>query len=111
MRQGTSKLNINSKKINVNDIVLVYDEMVPRHFWRIAIVTRVLPTKDSEIKEVIVRMAKTNTILKRPVKNLFTVKNTYHDTDQTNKAREQKLRLEAAVIGELKSELKMEYEC
>ena len=27
--QRTSKLNINSKKINVSDIVLVYDEMVP----------------------------------------------------------------------------------
>ena len=33
----TSKLNINSPKINVNDIILVYDEKVPRHSWRIAI--------------------------------------------------------------------------
>ena len=30
--QRTSKLNINSKKVNFNDIVLVFDEMVPRHF-------------------------------------------------------------------------------
>ena len=37
--QQTSKLNINSLKINVNDIVLVIYEKVPRHFWRIAIVT------------------------------------------------------------------------
>ena len=37
--QQTSKLNINSLKINVNDIVLVFYEKVPRHFWRIAIVT------------------------------------------------------------------------
>ena len=35
----TSKLNINFQKISVNDIALVYDEKVPRHFWRIAIVT------------------------------------------------------------------------
>ena len=40
--QRTSKLNIKSPKINVNDIVLVYDEKVPRHFSRIAIVTVVL---------------------------------------------------------------------
>ena len=33
--QRTSKLNINSQKNNVNDIVLVSDEMVPSHFWRI----------------------------------------------------------------------------
>ena len=30
--QRTSKLNMNSHKINVNDIVLVYDEMASRHF-------------------------------------------------------------------------------
>ena len=40
--QQTSKLNIKTPKINVNDIVLVYDEKVPRHFSRIAIVTVVL---------------------------------------------------------------------
>ena len=50
-------------------------------------------------------MAKTNTILKRPVNKLFTVKNTQHDTNKTDK--EQKLRRDAAVTGELK----MKYEC
>ena len=83
--QRTSKLNINSLKINVNDIVLVFYEKVPRHFWRIAIVTRVLPSRDSEIRGAIVRIAKTNTILKRPVNKLFAVENTYHDTKQTDK--------------------------
>ena len=83
--QRTSKLNINSLKINVNDIVLVIYEKVPRHFWRIAIVTRVLPSRDSEIRGAIVRIAKTNTILKRPINKLFAVENTYHDTKQTDK--------------------------
>ena len=91
--QRTSKLNINFLKINVNDIVLVFYEKVPRHFWRISIVTRVLSSRDSEIRGAIVRIAKTNTILKRPVKKLFAVENTYHDTNQTDKAREQKFRL------------------
>ena len=70
--QQTSKLNINFHKINVNNIALVYDEMVPRYFWRIG----VLPSRDSEIRRAIVRMTKTNTILKLPVNKLFTVKNT-----------------------------------
>ena len=43
--------------------------------------------------------AKTHTILKRPIK-LFAVENAY-DINQTDKAREQNLRREAAVIGEL----------
>ena len=42
--QRTSKLNISSLKINVNDIVLVFYEKRPRHYCRIAIVTQVLPS-------------------------------------------------------------------
>ena len=69
---------INSKGININDIVLVYDEMVSRHFWGMAIVTGVLPSRISEVTGTIVTMAKTNTILKHPVSKLFTFKNTYY---------------------------------
>ena len=84
--QRTSKSNIDSLKININNIVLVFYEKVPRHFWRISIVTRALPSRDSEITGAIVRIAKTNTILKRPVNKLFAVENTYHDINQTDKA-------------------------
>ena len=80
---------------------------MPRHFWKIVIVTGVLSSRDSEIKEAIVRIKKTNAILKRPVNKLFPIKYTYHDTNKTDKAREQKLRWEAAVIGELRRK----YEC
>ena len=52
---------------------------------RIAIVTQVLPSRDSEIREAIVRITKTNPILKRPVNKLFAVENRYHDTNQTDK--------------------------
>ena len=80
--------------------MLVYDEKVPIiHFLGIAIVTGLLPSIDFEIRGAIVRIAKTNTILKRPVNILFTVENTYHDTNQTNEARKQKFRREVAVVG------------
>ena len=49
--QQTSKLNIVFLKINITDIVLVFNEKVPRHFWKISIVTRVLPSRDPEIEE------------------------------------------------------------
>ena len=45
-------------------------------------------------------MQKTNTILEGPINKLFTVENKY-DTNQTDKTREQNLRQEATVIGEL----------
>ena len=68
--------------MNVSDIMLVFYEKVPRHFWRIVIVTRILPSGDYEIRGAIVRIAETNTILKRPVNKLFAVENTYHDTNK-----------------------------
>ena len=91
--QQTSKLNINSLKINVNDIVLVFYEKVPRQgaFQRIAIVTPVLPSRDFEIRGAIVRITKTNTILKRTVNKFFAVENTYHDTNHTDKASRRKI--------------------
>ena len=89
--QRTSKLNINSLKVHVNDIVLFIYEKVPRHFWRIAIVTRVIPSRISEIKGAIVRIANINTIPKRPVNNLFAIENTYHDTNQTDKTNHREI--------------------
>ena len=38
------------------------------------------------------RIKKVNTILKRPVNKLFPIEYTYDDTNQTDKAREQKAR-------------------
>ena len=55
-------------------------------------VTGVLPSRDSEIKGAIVRIKKTNAILKRPVNKLFPIEYTYHDTNETDKVRVQKLR-------------------
>ena len=37
-------------KLQKNYVVLVYNEKVPRHFWRSAIVTEVLPSRDPETK-------------------------------------------------------------
>ena len=61
-----------------------------------------LPIGDSEIKRAIERIAITNIILKRSVNKLFSVEGTYHQTTQTGRAREQKLKREVAVIGEQK---------
>ena len=67
--QRISKLNINSLKVNVNDIVLVFYEKGAQTL--ISIVTRILPSRNSEIRGAIVRITETNTILKRPVNKLF----------------------------------------
>ena len=53
------------------------------------------------------RIKKANGIFTHPGNKLFPTEYTYYDTNQTDKAREQKLRREAAVIGELKRK----YDC
>ena len=42
--------------------------------WRIAIVTGVLPGRDSEMTRALVKIVKINTIFKRPVNKLFHLK-------------------------------------
>ena len=82
--QRTSKLSINSR-IKFNNTLLLFYEKVPKHSWRIAIVTRVLPSRDDEISGKIMIITKTNVILKRPVNKLFAFQNTCHGTKQTDK--------------------------
>ena len=53
------------------------------------------------------RMKKANRTIKRLGIKLFLTEYIYHDSNQTDKAREQKLSREAAVIAELKRK----YDC
>ena len=48
--------------------------------------TGVLPSRDSEIRGVIVRVEKTNAVLKHSVNKLFPIKNTYQDTNKMGMA-------------------------
>ena len=86
--QRTSKLYVNFSKINVNNIAIAYDSGA-QNLWIIATLTGVLPSRDSEIRGAIVDIAKTNTIFKRSINKLFTIKNTYYNTSQKDKTREQ----------------------
>ena len=53
-------------------------------------------------KWAIVRIEKANAILKHPINKLLPTEFAYHDINQTNKAKEQKLKRAAAVIDQLK---------
>ena len=66
------------------------------------LLTGVLPNRDSEIGEATMTIAKTNRILKSSVNKLFPIENTCQNTNQTGTVREQKLRREAGVMGEVK---------
>ena len=96
-------------KLQKNYDVLVYDKKVPRHVQRIAIVTDSNLVKIVKQKEAIVRIKKANAIFKRPVNKLYPTEYIYHDTNQTDKEREQKLGQESAIIDELKRNMAVNY--
>ena len=77
--QLASKLNINSQKLCFATLWLK-----DAQYYLVEILIQ---------KEVIVRIKKTNAVLKRLVNKLFWIQHTYHNTNQT---------AEAAVIGKLK---------
>ena len=68
--------------------------------------TGILPSRNSEIIGTIL-IIEANAIFKHPVNKPLPIENTYQDTNQTDMAREQKLRRETVVT----SELKRTYEC
>ena len=69
--------------------MLVYDEKVPRIFWRSSTALGVLPSREAERRGAIVEIAKINAMLKHSMNKLCTIKIAYHGTNQTDKAREQ----------------------
>ena len=64
--------------------MLAYEVKVPKRFWRTTIVTAILRRRDFEVRRAIVGIAKTKKILQRLINKLFSIKNTYQDTNQTN---------------------------
>ena len=76
--------------------------------WNILCGIGVLPGRYSEIRGAIVGIAKTNSILEHPLNEVFPTENADQDNNKTDKAREQKLRRQAVVVGELKRKCQSE---
>ena len=66
--------------------MLVYDEKVLRHFWRISTVTGYYLVQILTQEGAKAGIKKANAILKPPVNKLFRIEHTY-GTNQTDQAR------------------------
>ena len=51
--------------------VIIYYEKVPRHLWRIGIITKLLTSKDGNCRGAEVKIGKTSSIIRRPVNKLY----------------------------------------
>ena len=70
------------QSISLNDIVLVYDDKLPRSLWRIGKVIKLSSSKDNKVRGADVRLPNSS-ILKRPVNKLYPIEYSPH-IDNTN---------------------------
>ena len=64
---------------NVNDIVIVYDEKMPRQLWRLGRIMKLLISDDGQIRGAEVKIGKANAMIRRPVNKLYPL--IVHDGD------------------------------
>ena len=59
------------EQIQEGDIVLVFEEKVPRHNWRIAKVNELIPGTDGKVCGATVKIGKTGSYIQRPINKLY----------------------------------------
>ena len=69
--QKRSKTRGNSRKVEINDIVIVHEDKQPRHMWKVGKVEQLIVSSDGQIRGVEVKLAKSGNVIKRPVNKLY----------------------------------------
>ena len=67
------KIKQRSAKIELGDIVIVYDEKQPRHLWQMGRVTNLIAGNDEVIRSASVKLGKSGCIINRPVNKLYPI--------------------------------------
>eukprot|EP00731_Ephydatia_muelleri_P024188 Em0016g459a len=107
-----------NKVIAVGDIVLVYESSLPRTFWRLAKVEKLIKGTDGEIRGAFIRVKSrnTSTVWKRPIQHLYYLesyqledkdKDEIAELEQPQPAHTRRRRI-AAEVARKKIELLME---
>ena len=55
----------------VNDVVIIYDDKLPRHLWRVGLIIKLIDGNDGKCRGAEVRLSKTRSIIKRPINKLY----------------------------------------
>ena len=97
----------NRRVISVRNVVLIEEDKVPRFYWRMGLVGRLIYRKDGTTRGAVVRVSKTCREISRLVNTLYPVKNIENKKKEMNDASEtivtrNRSRRKAAVIGVIK---------
>ena len=114
----TRKVGKGASEIRVGDVVVIEEDVVPRHSWRLGIVVELLKGSYGYVRGAKVKVGKTKNIIRRPLNRLYPTElrwsdpreqNLSHAKDtindkiniQYNSKRTSRPRRDAAVAGEL----------
>ena len=119
--QSCKSLGRGATEIKVGDVVVIGEDVVPRHRWRLGIVVELLKSSDGCVRGAKVKVGKTRNIIKRPVNRLYPTevrsKELLFENMQNVKAKDKKnvsednaqrvtrSKRDAAVAGELRRRL------
>ena len=116
------KVGKEASEIREGDVVMIEEDVVPRHTWRLGVVVELLKGSDGYVRGAKVKVGKTKNIIRRPVnrlsptevrwsdpreQNLSHTKDTINDKiniqnkNKDNSKRTSRPRRDAAVAGEL----------
>ena len=85
----------------INDIVIIKEEKLPRLQWRLGRVTKLIFGRDNKVRAVSILVGKTGTIIDRPINLVYPLED---DVDKVEPEIE-RTRREAAVLGEIRRKL------
>ena len=68
---------------DVGDIVIIFDEKLPRHLWKLGRVTKLLYGRDNRVRAVELKTGRSNNTMRRPVNRLYPIE-VARDTERLN---------------------------
>ena len=74
--------NKNHPTISLNDVVLIEEERKPRFTWKMGIVVELIKGKDDKIRGAIVRVPKSNSLITRPICELYHIESLRECSDE-----------------------------
>ena len=106
--------------IKIGDVVVIGEDVVPRHRWRLGIVVELIKSNDGLVRGAKVKVGKTRNVIRRPVNCLYptevhaaeqlrcsirNVRKAKKDVGNNNSTEVARSKRDAAVAGELRRRL------
>ena len=79
---------------STDDIVLVYDEKLPRQHWLLGKIIELLPSDDNQIRGAKVLLGRTKNIIERPLNRLYPLETNY---EFVNKKKEDTMKQQSKI--------------